>query len=434
IPLARLHGGPNFFTNYAFDHHGYLNVGYMSICASNAGILHFDAKTQGWPTPEALHLHQDGLAAVLKRLRFGDGRMARIGGDSRVRYAYCQEFDLISLLYAADRNWDAHALEQADRLVALMASEAQDNGDGSFYGKRLANLRQESPYFVTRLESDRALALAAFVRWRPLVTDPTPTKSFTEAASGTWCDSEHGAALVRSPRRFASVAWRSRTLATVLCLPPDAGDMAEWLENGTGSVRFVGEDESATMISARNNDTVGRHVLEQSTKTFPGGFLGTAHIREGESMQMSEGFLAPALAESRLVAVALPDDATVVVLRRTRAHAQRRAWLRFSGGLRLQIPNDIFNGRVRNVASARGDLRLDAPPTADAILDLGGTWACVDGKIGTVGLYGATGMLLHRSAEPRGGTYRSLRSEDFWWGRDERTRPAEPGSTILDAG
>ena len=42
-------------------------------------------------------------------------------------------------------------------------------------------------------------------------------------------------------------------------------------------------------------------------------------------------------------------------------------------------------------------------------------------------------MSLHRSREARGGAYRSLRCEELWWGRDARTRPVDPGTTILDA-
>src|SRR5690606_30295744 len=43
-PVRDRHAGANFFPHFALDHHGYLNVGYMAICHSNAAMLHFDLK------------------------------------------------------------------------------------------------------------------------------------------------------------------------------------------------------------------------------------------------------------------------------------------------------------------------------------------------------------------------------------------------------
>src|SRR5690606_36486925 len=110
-PVRQWHAGPNFFPHYALDHHGYLNVGYMVICMSNAAMLYFDLKQQGLAIPESLHHHQADLWQVLRRMIFADGRLARIGGDTRIRYAYCQDYLLPALLYAADHLGDAHALE-----------------------------------------------------------------------------------------------------------------------------------------------------------------------------------------------------------------------------------------------------------------------------------------------------------------------------------
>src|SRR5690606_33069522 len=40
-PFKELCKGPNFFPNYALDHHQYFNLGYMVICLSNVAMAHF---------------------------------------------------------------------------------------------------------------------------------------------------------------------------------------------------------------------------------------------------------------------------------------------------------------------------------------------------------------------------------------------------------
>ncbi|MCJ7548753.1 MAG: hypothetical protein MUQ30_03625, partial [Anaerolineae bacterium] len=61
---------------------------------------------------------------VLRRFIFGNGRLARIGGDSRVRYACCQEYLLPSLLYAADVLGD----EAVGRRMGESANEREGAG------------------------------------------------------------------------------------------------------------------------------------------------------------------------------------------------------------------------------------------------------------------------------------------------------------------
>lgn len=423
------HHGANFFPSYAFDHHGYLNVGYMMICTSNAALLHFDAQRAGWPVPESLHWHQDGLWAVLRGLTCDDGRLARIGGDSRVRYAYCQDYALPGYLYAAAHLADGRALAQADALVGLMAREAADNGDGSFFGRRLAALRSESPYFVTRLEADRAMVLAHYAHIRPSLQAPAATP-----APAAWHCPEHGAAMVRSSRRFASVSWRAKGLGQILCLPPGDSSLADWRENLAGCVRFAGEDESHSLALGRTDqvDSVRRSLREAWVRPLPGGWIAGAAMNEGDGAQMSENWAGKGWAVTRMAAVALPDDATVCVLRLTRATALR-GQLRHVAGLRLHIPNDVFNGRRRVLAWDGGRDELAWPPAEDGSRPLG-RWANIDGALGAVGLYGADGLVCSRARERRGGAYRSLAVEELDWGRADGVRPVAPGATILDAG
>jgi hypothetical protein len=55
-------------------------------------MLHFTCLQKEWHAPEALYHHCRELWDLVKSLTFPDGRILRIGGDSRVRNAYCQDY------------------------------------------------------------------------------------------------------------------------------------------------------------------------------------------------------------------------------------------------------------------------------------------------------------------------------------------------------
>ena len=65
--------------------------------------------------PETLDHHQRDLWEVLRKFIFSDGTLARIGGDTRVRYCYCQDYLLPTLLYAHDQFEDKHAMQLAEK-------------------------------------------------------------------------------------------------------------------------------------------------------------------------------------------------------------------------------------------------------------------------------------------------------------------------------
>jgi len=277
LPLSERHVGANFHHGYALDHHGYLNVGYMVISTSQAAFLHFDCDAEGHARPQALDLHQAELWDLIRRCTFGDGRLARIGGDSRLRYTYCQEYLLPSLAYAADRLGDRGAGTTAAAQVALIECEAEATGDGSFYGARLGQLRSASPYYLTRLESDRANALALLARYcqrdpELFAADEPP------AADGAWHDTDHVAAIHRSPRRFASFAWRANSYAQGLCQPPERGDLAEWSRSGAGGVHFTGD------LGFNGGSDPHRRLRATGLATFDGGFATWGTLREGCSV------------------------------------------------------------------------------------------------------------------------------------------------------
>ncbi len=424
-PVSAWHVGANFFPNYALDHHGYLNIGYQVICVSHAAMLHFDFKRAGALPPESLYHHQADLWRVLRRFVFGDGRLARIGGDSRVRYAYCQEYLLPALLFAADFLRDPHALALAGRQIRLMEAEAAAGG-GLFYGRRLSWLRQSNPHYFTRLESDRACVLAMLLNYLPLVNPPPePRELFEESVAGAWIEKAHAAVMHRSPARLASFAWRAHGLTqTALCLPPADGSLAEWELNLCPVVRCLGDDGSGGH----------RRLLGCTLQAFAGGFVTCGAVMEGVKVSIDEGAACTDQAVTHLAFAALPDERTCVGLQYVVAAADRAVYLAELKDLHAVIPNDLFNRRRRTFYGAAGRKVLSSPPARDAVVEIGGRWINCENRLGIVALHGADRILIHRRTQRRAGRYQSLFTEEICFHLRGGGARCRPGEILSDVG
>jgi hypothetical protein len=422
-----LYVGSNFFSNYALDHHGYHNVGYKVICTSNAALLHFDLKAAGLQRPEHLDHHQRDLWQVIRSMIFDDGRLARIGGDSRLRYTYCQEYLLPALLYAADHLGDPKALELVDAQIRLIETEHRHTDDGSFYGRRLQELADQQPYYYTRLESDRACVLGSVIAYLPLVNEQA-RQTLEQPATIAWIEPEYGSAMHRSEKRLASWAWRANGYTQGLCLPPSRGDLAEWSCNLAGLVQFVGD--SGTFASGQ---TPHRELGPYTIENIPGGFITCGQMIEGMNLVIPEGLKLSSMAVHHLCFAALPDGQSVVGLQLLRMN-NMRAHLRQIKGLHLNIPNDLYNHEVRTLTTQQGEEVYTSLVDRRELIDLHSRWACVDHAIGVIGLYGAKSLMLDRSPERRGGYYRSLYIDELCWHARLDTHVGMPGQVLMDAG
>lgn len=425
-PVSAWHVGANFFPHYALDHHGYLNVGYMVICASNAAMLHFDLKRAGLPQSPSLYHHQADLWRVLVRMIFGDGRLARIGGDSRVRYAYCQEYLLPVLLFAADYLRDEHALQRVEQQLTLIEREAEGGG-GLFYGRRLEELRRTNPHYYTRLESDRACVLAMLLNYLPLVSVPaTPSLPFDEAMAGGWMEEVHGAALHRSVRRFSSFAWRAYGLTQAMCLPPGDSSLAEWTSNLCPVVRFLGDDGTQP----------GKHrrLLGNRLSSFEGGFVTCGAVMEGVNVPVDEGASCTDQAVTHIAFAALPDGQTCVGLHYVVAAADRVGYIVELKDLHWVVPNDVFNGYRRSLWTVAGQTVLQSPPEHSAVLAFESAWINIDDRLGVVILRGAGEIHVERSATRRAGRYRSLFVEEVCVQAHSGARRCRKGEILSDLG
>ncbi len=367
-PLADWHVGANFFESYGCNHHGYLNIGYMVITLSNLAMLHFSCRSLGWEPPEALYLHFEKVWQLVRMCLFDDGRLNRIGGDSRVRYCYCQDYLLPVLMLAADAlGEDCAALERG--WLAQVRAEVAYNGDGSFLSKRCELFVERSPLYFTRLESDRAVALSYGLLWRSRHGDfvaPGGTGAYRPDPSWrtpltAWHDDYHGSCYVRGPNRLASFTWLASEPPQGLCLPPSDSSLAEWRSNLSGAVGGDGTSDSQVLIEHRET-------------MFAGGFATTGRYKSVTEGLLAEQISREETAVTSLAFAALPDDATVVVLQLTRA--VKRCHLQTVKGLLLQVPNDVFN-RFTRAYEGRGERLV------------------IDGSLAVLAVYGGE-LALHR--------------------------------------
>ena len=428
-PVRERFVGANFFSDGALDHHGYLNVGYAYVCLSNLALLYFSFKRRGLPPPAGFMHNLRRVWEWCKRCTFPDGRLLRIGGDSRARYTYCQAFALQGWHLAWDLWRDEDAARFARGYLALVAHEQAENPDGTFYGKRLAAMRAESPWWETRLECDPFTVLATSAHWAagececgaarsPSQAGRAPENALVGTASADssvlpvkasgetaaladpplWIGAYHGAALLRTPGAVRSVVARAfcgptrsnarnfhETGPAALCLPENRSDMAEWSGN---LFAFIG---------LRGPKHVGSATVEET----PGGFRWRWEGDILEDNPLGEGEDRYHVLRRRCSAEALPDGRTMRISDRVECIKETTLPVGFRA-LNLQIPNDIYNGH-RRVYTA-GD--QSAPicetrsyPPAGQVVETNSTSLKIDGALRVRSLSGKRLRILRPAGQ-----------------------------------
>ncbi len=383
-PLANWHVGANMYGTMACNHHGYLNVGYMVICLSNIAMLHFACRTHGWQPPAGLYHHARELWQLVKTCTFPDGRLWRIGGDTRVRYCYCQDYAVPAWLLARDLFGDDDVETYENGWLDLLKIETDVNNDGTFLSTRLHQLKKASPLYYLRLEGDRAGTLSMGAYWHRLSLPKSAVKDTSSIPVLTeWSDEYHGSMLINGSRRKASWTWGAAKPPQGISLPADSSNMAEWQGNLGGKVIGMGYINDAVCHPDQN-------------ATFPGGFATCGRVTVNSQQFVAEGESPRNVADIDIACVALPDDRTMVVMQH--AKTINRVWLREVKGLFLQIPNDIFNGLQRNYYHANGQTTLPGCPGKEENLPIPGDWLNIDDKLGIISLYGEK-LCIYRPAD-----------------------------------
>lgn len=446
--------GANFFPSFALNHHGYLNVGYMVICLSQVAMAHFAWKRRGIAPPEALYRRVPQLWNVVRSFTFPDGRLGRIGGATRARYCYCQDYAVPTWILAADYLGEVSTATLESAWLRTLRREIAAGDGASFLSARLSRMAEVSPTYYTRLESDRACSLSMALCWRRhfenewradrIKRDEVTANTAHAGGSGaqgaagdggasdvsalTWSDDYHGATFVRGPRRFASWTWRAAELPQGLCVPTGSSDMAEWRWNLAGRLLGVG---------ARNVC----ELIDHGHQVFDGGFVNAGRVRVRSEGNLAEGEADKLVAVETIAFAALPDDATVLGIQF--ATAVNRAFFRSVKGVHLIIPNDVFNGSRRVYYTDAGSIEAApaaaAPVAGPAVLDAASSWINVDDKL-TLSIPSGDNLRVVRPAE-RQITIRDKPFEIGSLAADELcspvvadTRAYSDGQPVLDVG
>lgn len=368
--------GSNFFESYALNHHGYMNVGYMVITLSQIAMLHFFCKEHQIQPPKNLYRHVKELWQLVKSCTAPDGRLIRIGGDTRVRYCYCQDYAIPVWLFAIDYLKDSDCEQYISGWLKTVEKETAFNQNGSFLSARCGNMRSYSPIYYTRLESDRAAALSMLLAWKPDKSAPaepiTPLK--------TWYDAYHGSLFVQNEKNIRSWTWRGAGGPVGLCLPKSDTTLAEWDRNLVGEIAGIGVVHQYELIN--HNETM-----------FSNGFSTIGTLAISGTLFEAEQQTLDTLGTEKIAFSALPDGATAIVLQHAVLPENARSYIQNIKGLNLNVPNDLFNDCTRQYftekeAFAQKGLEKE---TAKSV----GKWINIDNRLGVCLLYGAENFTLY---------------------------------------
>lgn len=359
-PMSEWFVGANFFEEYALNHHSYMNVGYMVICLSNIAMFHFACKGMGVEAPPELYHHFADLWRLVRTFIFDDGRLYRIGGDTRVRYCYCQDYLTPVLALVRDVLGEDMSGEESGWL-SMLETETGYNGDGSFLGKRCELFRERSQLYYTRLESDRACTLSMVMQWRRMFPESFERPAGKESKHMLWEGKYHGSYYTRGERRMAAFTWISAERPMGSIVPPSDSSMAESKFNLVSFIDGVGISNSCS-------------IKQNSGRLFDGGFITSGEFSYITAGLLEENDSQNENALNQLVFCALPDDRTVVTMQR--CTALRRCWLLRTRPLNLNIPNDIWNGEKRSY-------------------EKNGSTLTVDGRLSVTSVYGGDVRVYH---------------------------------------
>jgi hypothetical protein len=383
-PVRERFIGPNFFESYALNHHGYLNTGYMVICLSNAAMLYFSFKEKGIDPPEALFHHVKELWGLVKELTLPDGRLLRIGGDTRVRYCYCQDYCMPSWLMMEECFGDADCTGFEQGWLGLVEKETGYNNTGLFLSERCSKLSQTSPLYYTRLESDRACTLSMGAYWRRVFDIPGEVRAEPSYAMTAWHDEYHGSVMHKSPNRITSWTWDAGEKPQGLAVIPQKSDLAEWRENMAAEIRGEGSFCFQELVS---------HKEQQ----FEGGFLtwGSTSIHSNEMTAEGQQLDNDDFASQFIVCAALPDNTTMAVLQYVTT-GSRAVCVSSVKGIHFHVPNDLFNGNHRTYFVLDMQHEVVGNSGQEEILSLYSSWINADNILGLTQVYGGDMLRLFR--------------------------------------
>jgi len=364
----------NLHSDYTLENHGACHFCYVASPLLSVAWSYYALFSSGQPVPDALFHHVKDLWDRTKST-FLDSRFAYIGGKDWARYTYGLYFIVPALVMLQKKYGDTDARTIEIARIKTLAQEQKDNGNGSFFGKRVTHGQMfgQSAKYETDCYANLGLA---YLLHKLLSTDkqPTPSQNFISCLSSRHISQESGTCYVRTPKLFASFCWKTLTepYPIALFIPSGMDDAAEWTANNlTGRVAVFGDVTNTGLTRAMKESGEGfkvQGVLNYWTKNRK------AFVHRISYNVIPEKNLA--IVENKFIA-----SSKILVTQ--------------SEGLRLAIANDCFNGYTREFKWDGGAATITFPYRAKnkvaELLGLGMTntefgrsWVDIDEKLGTI--------------------------------------------------
>ncbi|NJR62488.1 MAG: hypothetical protein HC769_29000 [Cyanobacteria bacterium CRU_2_1] len=379
----------NIHSDYTIENHGACHFCYVASPLVSIAWSYYALISRQQAVPESLFHHVNDLWNQVKPT-FLENRFAYIGGKDWARYTYGLYFIVPALVLLQHQygDTDARTIEMA-RVKTLLA-EQNDNGDGSFYGKRVTHsiMRGQPAKYETDCYADLGLA---YLLHKHLNThkQATPPEEFIQHLCGRSISQESGTCYVRTPKLFASFSWHTLTEfhPIALFIPDGMDDAAEWAANNLlGKVRVMG---AKTGVAIRMMKATGKGFTVN-------GILSYRSRRQ-------EAFV------HQIAYEVIPERNLAIV--ESKFTARSKILVMEREGLSLAVANDRFNGYNRQFKWENGSVTIGFDPThqtnprqekglldrikrkATKLLDLeivnqplGWRWVNIDEKFGIVQL------------------------------------------------
>lgn len=321
----------NLHGDFSLENHGSYHFCYVASPLLSKAYCYLALRWAGEQIPPALQHHVDDVWA-LARNTFLTHRFAYLGGQDWARYTYGEYFIVPALSYLDATLGDPAIRRMQQARLDVLAAEAADNADGSFYGQRFTagTFGGQLGKYETDTFACMALtqALASLAQRAPAHAPRTPLPDMEPefahvSPEGQFC-------FWRTPQLFFSFAWSylGKDIPSLVFGPADRDDLLEWHEgNGVGRVTALSEDI-----------TVGVRTLRR---------VGSRIEIRGETVTRDRK--GRPLYETRLAIDFDRRTQSVRVIHKVTS--MRRLWLARIAGLTLRIPNDRFNDYKREVVA-----------------------------------------------------------------------------------
>ena len=353
----------NVHPDFTIENHGGYQFDYCVVPLHSLAWAYYALVSHGQPVPESFFHHVADVWNTAKRTFLYQGRFAYLHGKDWARHVYGLYFIVPALVVFQNEWQDSDArLVEILRFNALAWEQGQ-NWDGGVFSGRLYYQQKGWP-LIYNTDCYANLGLAYLLHQRAPLISPTPMDVFQTRMQGCVISKPLEAVYGRSNSAFISFSWRALSGRHPLAIFVPGDDyIAEWRAgNIVGDLTVAGYDMDA-VYSVHNEN-----IVED-------GFVTTGRMRVGRN--------AGVYGVDRYLSFAgLPEDGVAVLL--DYAVARENIIVSEQRGLSYYLPNDIFNGKYRNLYWQDGQMRLAGLGGGREYIPISSRWLNIDDKLGII--------------------------------------------------